>query len=515
MLGAGSAAHADDAVFDLLFDLDRDAGTGCSVASADGPIPGIELRLRTAVDPVTEEVVSIHHASCVDAATASFGSETPVVGGATPPWPIVTGDGTSGSSLIETQLPLSVAPFATLADAYVTFMSSPLEDALTATDGSAPGGGIPVVLRATPAPALGIVGLSVLVILLVAGALAAPPGAARARRLLLLVAAASVVAPPMVRAALGDGSLRAWSPSEEVASDPRGDTAEGADILRLFAARDPAQGILFIRLDVLLGPPVCLDWSLVDPGSGYPCNQEPPPDQGPFGNAVAMTFDDGPSLATTPAVLAILRDENIPATFFMLGRKLETAAEQALALEIHQDPLFRIANHTYDHTDLTTVTPAEIESQLDTTSGLLRAAVGDDCFFPDYFRFPHGNSDCITMEIVRERGLAVTGVNIDPVDWCYGDGGGYCSPTRAPWVPDAYRNDMPGYAVQRFLASGGGIMLMHDIQPNTVAELPAVISALRAAGATFVRLDDATLFPILNGNVDPPEPPACCDGVVH
>ncbi len=119
------------------------------------------------------------------------------------------------------------------------------------------------------------------------------------------------------------------------------------------------------------------------------------------------------------------------------------------------------------------------------------------------------------MPVVRERGYAVAGVNIDPVDWCYADGAGYCPPARAPGVPDIYRNDMPGYAVQRLLAKGGGIMLMHDIHPNTVAELPAVISAMRAAGATFVHLQNATLFPILNGNVNPPEPPACCDGTVN
>lgn len=512
LLGAGPAAHADDAVFDMLFDLDRNASTGCGVASADGPIPGIELRLRTTIDLATEEVVSVSHASCIDSSTGSFGSETPV---ASPPWPIVPGEGTSGSSLIETRLPLSVVPFATLVDAHVTFTSDPLEDALTAPDGSVPGGGIPVVLGALPAPALGTLGVSILVTMLLVGALAAPADAWRARILMLLVAATSVTAPLVVRAALGDGTLRAWSPSEEVASDPRADTAEGADILRLFTALDTAQDTLFVRLDVLLGPPLCLDWGLVDPGTGYPCQQEPPPDQGPFGYAVAMTFDDGPSPATTPSILAILRGENVPATFFMLGRKLETAAEQALALEIHQDPLFEVANHTYDHADLTSVTPTEIASQIDTTSELLRAAVGDACLFPDYFRFPRGRSDCTAMELVRERGHGVAGVNIDPVDWCYADGGGYCPPARAPWVPDEYRNDMPGYAVQRLLTSGGGIMLMHDIHPNTVAELPAVISALRAAGATFVRLDDETLFPILNANVNPPEPPACCDGLVN
>jgi hypothetical protein len=56
---------------------------------------------------------------------------------------------------------------------------------------------------------------------------------------------------------------------------------------------------------------------------------------------------------------------------------------------------------------------------------------------------------------------------------------------------------------------------MHDIQANTLAELPAVITAFQNAGATFVGLDNLTLFPIINANVNPPEPPACCDGGVN
>ena len=68
-------------------------------------------------------------------------------------------------------------------------------------------------------------------------------------------------------------------------------------------------------------------------------------------------------------------------------------------------------------------------------------------------------------------------------------------------------------AVDRFLDSGGGIMLLHDIQANTAAELPAILAALQTAGATFVDLSDGTLFPQLNANVSVPEAPACCSAV--
>jgi peptidoglycan/xylan/chitin deacetylase (PgdA/CDA1 family) len=83
-----------------------------------------------------------------------------------------------------------------------------------------------------------------------------------------------------------------------------------------------------------------------------------------------------------------------------------------------------------------------------------------------------------------------------------------------PWIPEEFRDDLPGYAVDRFLQAGGGIMLMHDIHQNTADELPAVIAGLRAAGATFVEISDPNLFPLLDGSIQVPEPPACCNGIV-
>jgi peptidoglycan/xylan/chitin deacetylase (PgdA/CDA1 family) len=67
-----------------------------------------------------------------------------------------------------------------------------------------------------------------------------------------------------------------------------------------------------------------------------------------------------------------------------------------------------------------------------------------------------------------------------------------------------------GYAVYRYQQVGGGIMLMHDIHPRTEAALPAIITGLQGAGATFVNLADLAVFPNMNAWIDPPEAPACC-----
>jgi hypothetical protein len=48
-------------------------------------------------------------------------------------------------------------------------------------------------------------------------------------------------------------------------------------------------------------------------------------------------------------------------------------------------------------------------------------------------------------------------------------------------------------------STGGGVILFHDIHPNTANNLDRVLTTLEQAGYTFVRLDDVSAFPRLNG----------------
>jgi peptidoglycan/xylan/chitin deacetylase (PgdA/CDA1 family) len=267
---------------------------------------------------------------------------------------------------------------------------------------------------------------------------------------------------------------------------------------------------------VIPDPASCAPWTdTIDPGAGLRCEQEPPPDPGPFGGRIALTFDDGPNPSTTPQIVAILREQHIPATFFMGGQQLEDPAARAIALDIHRDPLFRVANHTYTHPEMPTLSLVDAQAQIEDTTAALQAAIGDPCYFPRFFRFPFSRASCETVRLVRERGFAVTGVHIDPVDWCYAMDNGHCSEANVPWMPAEYRDDMVSWVLTQLDRYQGGIVLMHDIHPNTVAMLPLVIDALRGAGMSFVALDDASVFPLLNGEVDPPEPPACCAGITR
>lgn len=520
--GVAFDARAEVATIDLLLDVDLDDGTGCAVATADGSATGVERRLRIAFDVGLGEVTSLSTATCVDPSGAGFGPEVPVASAPAAPWSGADGNGLGGTTAIEAHWPIASLGAGRLARLQATVGSVFGDDALLVDDAGSP---IMLPLGAAPVPGLGL-GAAGLALGLASGLAAWSMGRAQARRrsvgtrrariarwgatASLVGASLLLVSPTIGRALLGDGVWRTWSLPERVATDAADDGAPELDLRAIWAYADPATGELWLRVDVGFGPPICLDWGRVDPGTGYACNQEPPPDPGPFGGAVAVTFDDGPHPVHTPSIVATLRAFGVPTTFFWRGDRLLTATEQAIAQDVHADPLFRVANHTVTHRRMTTLTPAEVEYEILETSERIRDAIGDPCYFPEYFRFPFSASNCPSTEVARSLGHAVTGVHFSPHDWCYGTGGGTCTADRVHWIPDEYRSDLVGYTVYEYQRSGGGILLLHDIHQLTADSLPAILQGLLDAGATFVDLADPTLFPLLQASIQPPEAPACC-----
>jgi len=222
------------------------------------------------------------------------------------------------------------------------------------------------------------------------------------------------------------------------------------------------------------------------------------PDRHGFNKHIALTFDDGPNPATTPQVIAILKRHHAPATFFNNGKRYNAAAKE-IAAQIAADPDYILGNHSQNHLDLAHEGADTVASEIDKTDALIRAA-GET---PKYFRFPFGASTCATMEQAKSRGYIVTGWHIDSADWCYAAGGGYCKPSTFRYVPDALRHDLLGYVMSQVKDTGGGIILFHDIHQYTADHLDEVLTALEQAGYSFVRLDDTSVFPILNGAPPP------------
>ena len=99
---------------------------------------------------------------------------------------------------------------------------------------------------------------------------------------------------------------------------------------------------------------------------------------------IALTFDDAPSEHTSDAVLAVLAEKNVKATFFMIGENMarHPQAAQRIAAAGHE-----LGNHSYSHRRFLLRLPAFIAREIEDTNALIRAA---GYHGPIHFRPPYG-----------------------------------------------------------------------------------------------------------------------------
>ena len=173
---------------------------------------------------------------------------------------------------------------------------------------------------------------------------------------------------------------------------------------------------------------------------------------------VALTFDDGPNRCYTPEVLDILKENEIPATFFLQGQCL--AGNEDLVRRMKKEG-HRIGNHTFHHIQLTKVTEEEARDEVVKTSNAIYEITGT---YPVYIRPPFG-------EWREGLDLAVTMIpvlwDVDSRDWESQNTEAICR-TVLPSVND------------------GSIILMHDGYRATVEALRRIVKELKEEGYTFV-----------------------------
>jgi peptidoglycan/xylan/chitin deacetylase (PgdA/CDA1 family) len=188
------------------------------------------------------------------------------------------------------------------------------------------------------------------------------------------------------------------------------------------------------------------------------CNVE-----GPF---VAITFDDGPHGGQTPRLLKMLKDRGIKATFFVVGQCVAESPEVAkqIVTEGHE-----IANHSWSHPQLTTLSESSVRDQIDRTHNVIKQTTG---VTPALLRPPYGSFT------TRQRAWAnsVWGYktilwDVDSLDW-------------------KHRSPAKTESIILSQTKKGSIILCHDIHKTTVDAMPATLDALRAKGFKFVTVTE-------------------------
>jgi len=118
----------------------------------------------------------------------------------------------------------------------------------------------------------------------------------------------------------------------------------------------------------------------------------------PGRRVVALTFDDGPNGADTSAILDVLREEGVHATFFVVGK---AAARQPQLLQRMVEEGHVLGNHTWDHAHLNVRTRARIARQLQRTDEAIRTATGERTYLA---RPPFGARSFHVLDELRRMG---------------------------------------------------------------------------------------------------------------
>ncbi|UKJ07011.1 glycosyltransferase [Solitalea lacus] len=191
---------------------------------------------------------------------------------------------------------------------------------------------------------------------------------------------------------------------------------------------------------------------------------------------ILLTFDDGPDEKYTPAILDILKKENVPASFFMIGQNAENNIP--LVKKIYKEG-YEIGNHTFTHPNLALMPPERQRLELNATRRLIECITGHSTVL---FRPPF-NADAEPQSFAEIEPVAMSkkdhyitvGESIDPRDWEQG--------VSADTI------------YQRVIEQQnlGSIILLHDAggdRTATIQALPRIIHYFKTKGYKFITIAD-------------------------
>ncbi|MCI0350692.1 MAG: polysaccharide deacetylase family protein, partial [Acidobacteriales bacterium] len=191
---------------------------------------------------------------------------------------------------------------------------------------------------------------------------------------------------------------------------------------------------------------------------------------------LALTFDDGPNEPYTAHLLDVLAQENVKATFFVIGRYATQRPDilRNIAEEGHV-----IGNHTYSHPNLIFCSASRIEQEIEDCAMAIRDAVGAHS---NLFRPPFGGRRPDVLRIVRRKGLI-------PIMW---------SVTSYDWSKSATVEKIQGRVDRQIKRPERNVILLHDgghqafgaDRRHTVAATKAIIRAYKGNGYEFATIPE-------------------------
>ncbi|GGN67606.1 acetylxylan esterase [Actinoplanes lobatus] len=197
---------------------------------------------------------------------------------------------------------------------------------------------------------------------------------------------------------------------------------------------------------------------------------------------VGLTYDDGPNAGNTTNLLNALRQNGLRATMFNTG---QNAAANPGLVRAQVDAGMWVANHSYTHPHMLTLSSAQMSSELSRTQSAIQAGGGGT---PVLFRPPYGETNATLQSAASALGMRTIIWDVDSQDW---------------------NGATTAQIVQRAgTLTNGQIILMHDQYATTVAAIPQIAADLRNRGLCAGMISSSTGRAVApSGGTNPTTPP--------
>ena len=184
---------------------------------------------------------------------------------------------------------------------------------------------------------------------------------------------------------------------------------------------------------------------------------------------IYLTFDCGYELGYTEAILDALKKHDVKATFFVVGHYLEESPELVCRMveEGHT-----VANHSYNHPDMTTLSDEELVKELQSNADKFKELTGMEMV--KYYRPPQGKYTLDNLEKMKELGYRTFFWSLAYMDW------------------DAKKQPTHEQAFDKLLARihPGAIVLLHNTSKTNGEIMDELLTKWAEMGYTFGELSD-------------------------
>lgn len=184
---------------------------------------------------------------------------------------------------------------------------------------------------------------------------------------------------------------------------------------------------------------------------------------------VAISFDAAWGNDDTEQLIKILKEYDVPATFFVVGAWVDKYPESVKQLS---DAGHQVQNHSNTHPYMTGLSTEQMIDELESCNKKIENVTGKK---PTLFRPPYGDYDNRVIEAVESVDMYTIQWDCDSLDW----------------KDNATPQSICDRVVKK--VKNGSIVLFHNDADHTPEALPTILKCLKEEGYEFVFINDLIL----------------------